>query len=96
MAGKRPPVEVTGLILDFSDLPEGNFGQDVKPGNLYRNMFGDYWLVVSTSPHGAQILRYNRDGEIIGVANYGKHHVRGKDFMGHVELPTLKVLWEPR
>lgn len=90
------PAECTGLTLDFSDIPEGGLGHDVVPGNLYRNTFGDYWLVVSTTPQGCQLLRYNPSGEILGVAVYGKHHVREKDFMGWVELPTLKVQWEPR
>jgi len=93
---KRPPVEVTGLYLDFSDAPENELGHEVIPGNLYRNQVGDYWLVVSTSPNGAQILRYSQSGEIIGVTQYGKHHVAVKTYIGRVELPTLKVLWEPR
>jgi len=97
MSPHRPPTpEMTGLLLDFSDVPEANLGSDVTPGTLWRNHFGDYWLVVATSPDGAQILRYNQSGEIMGVARYGKHHVREKTFMGRVELPTLKVSWEPR
>jgi hypothetical protein len=95
---RRPqvPAEETGLLLDFSDIPEGGLGLDVSPGTLWRNSFGDYWLVVATTPDGAQILRYNQDGEIMGVTRYAKSHVREKLFMGRVELPLLKVTWEPR
>jgi hypothetical protein len=90
------PVQETGLVLDFTDMPTPLCGDDVVPGNLYRNMMGDYWLVVSITPDGAQILRYNQSGEILGVARYGKHHVREKQYMGHVVLPQLKVMWEPK
>jgi hypothetical protein len=83
------------MKLNINNAPEEYKPHIVEVGNLYMNMFGDYWLVVSLTPtDGCFILRYDQHGEILGATRYGCHHVVIKKFVGRVELPTLDVLWE--
>ena len=88
------------MKLDASLLTVVKNESDVVAGNIYpakggrRNPGTEWWLVVSTSTHGAHCLGFDADGNPCSTASYNKGALRERPICSRVDLSTvtLKVM----
>lgn len=90
------------MRINVGDIPqEVACGDDPQIGDVYRVQGGRgynkrYQMVVGISDNGdtVYLLTFDREGNVVGVQQYGAHYIHRKGRVGRAKIPDIDVVWE--